>query len=292
MGWNTHGTHAQEGDLVQLVGLRHKNFIFRLQTGAEFQSHRGVIRHDDLIGQPWGSQVLSHNGSPFFLLPPSLADVLANTKRNTQILYPKDVGFIMVMMGIGPGMHVLEAGTGSGAMTGAFAFLVGPQGHVTSYEVRQEMQDLARRNLQLIGLEERVTLKLQDIGAGIEESGVDALFLDLPNPWDYLAQVKAALKPGGTFACILPTANQVQRFLQALRQFDFAFIEVCETYLRWYKAVADRFRPTDRMVGHTGYLVFARPVLVDKDHASLELLAEAGLESEDSLDEPIDGAEL
>jgi tRNA (adenine57-N1/adenine58-N1)-methyltransferase len=288
LGWNTQGTHAQDGDLVQLVGLRHKNFIIRLHTGAEFQSHRGVIQHDALIGQPWGSQVFSHNGSPFFILPPSLADLLANTKRNTQIVYPKDVGFIMVMMGIGPGMYVLEAGTGSGAMTSAFAYLVGPQGHVTSYEVRQEMQDMARKNLELLGMDDRVTLKLGDIGSGIDEIGVDALFLDLPNPWDYMLQVRSALKPGGTFACILPTANQVQHFLSALREHNFAFIEVCETFLRWYKAVADRFRPTDRMVGHTAYLVFARPVIIDEEHASKELLAEAGLVvNDEDLDDEI-----
>ena len=290
MTWNREGILAQDGDLAQLVGLRHKNFIFRLQSGAVFQSHRGVIQHDELIGKSWGSQVFSHNGSPFFLLPPTLADLVANTKRITQILYPKDIGFIFVMMGIGPGQHVLEAGTGSGALTSAFAYAVGPDGHVTSYEVREEMQALARSNLASLGMLERVDLKIREIGQGFDEVGVNALFLDVPNPWDYLAQVRSALRPGGAFGSILPTANQVQKLLSALRQADFAFIEVCEVLLRWYKADAERFRPVDRMVGHTGFLIFARPVLVGEGPQSRLLLDEAGLTSVEDEDADQDDA--
>src|SRR5512147_2627093 len=112
---------AQPGDLAQLVGLRHKHFIITLTPGADFQTHRGVLLHDDLIGKPWGSQVFSHLGSPFFLLQPSLADILNDLPRNTQILYPKDIGFILVTMGVAPGQTVMEAGTGSGSMTIALA---------------------------------------------------------------------------------------------------------------------------------------------------------------------------
>src|SRR5512144_363221 len=119
---------ARAGDIVQLVGLRHKHFILTLKAGTEFQTHRGVLQHDDLIGKPWGSQVFSHKGSPFFLLQPSLADLLNDLPRNTQILYPKDIGFILVKMGIGPGKKVIEAGTGSGSMTIAAAYSVGAEG--------------------------------------------------------------------------------------------------------------------------------------------------------------------
>src|SRR5512147_361372 len=108
---------ARDGDLAQLVGLRHKHFILTLKAGAEFQTHRGILKHDDLIGLPWGTQVFSHLGAPFFLLQPSLADLLLDLKRNTQILYPKDIGFILLTMGVGPGQRVIEAGTGSGSMT-------------------------------------------------------------------------------------------------------------------------------------------------------------------------------
>ncbi|HWQ04509.1 MAG TPA: tRNA (adenine-N1)-methyltransferase [Longilinea sp.] len=278
MAWTLHGTNASEGDLVQLVGLRHKNFLVRLKSGGVFQSHRGVIQHDDLIGKPWGSQIFSHNGSPFFLLQPALGDVIRELPRNTQILYPKDIGYILVNMGIGPGQHVMEAGTGSGSMTTAFSFAVGKEGHVTSYEVRQEMQTLAKRNLEQLGLDDRVTFKLRDIQEGFDETGVDAFFLDVQNAFDYIPQVRKALKPGGFFGAIVPTANQVIRLLSELRINRFAFIDVLETILRFYKPEAQHFRPVDRMVAHTGYLVFGRPIIEDESHLSAELLREAGLE--------------
>lgn len=285
MPWNLHGTHAQEGDLVQLVGLRHKHFIIRLKAGGEFQSHRGVLKHDDLIGLPWGTQVFSHNGAPFFLIQPALGDLLRGIKRNTQILYPKDIGYILVTMGIGPGMHVLEAGTGSGALTSAFAYAVGPQGRVTTYEARPEMQAMAQSNVRNLGLEERVTFKLGNVADGFAEREVDALFLDLPNPYDYTAQAREALKPGGFFGSILPTVNQVSQLLIALRRERFAFIDVLELMLRFFKPEPNRMRPADRMVAHTGYLVFARPVLIDPAIANRALLRETGFLSETESDE-------
>jgi tRNA (adenine57-N1/adenine58-N1)-methyltransferase catalytic subunit len=257
---NPETNKAQDGDLALLVGRSHKTFIIRLAHGDEMQTHRGVLNHDDLIGKSWGSQVYSHQGSSFFLFEPSLADLLLNLPRNTQILYPKDIGFILVTMGIGPGMRVMEAGTGSGALTTALAFMVGKQGHVYSYENRTEMQNLAKKNLKRLGLEDRVTFTLRDIGQGFDQQDIDALFLDLPNPEDYLSQVRAALKPGGFFGSILPTTNQVSRLLVALGRHDFAFVEVCEILLRYYKPTSDRFRPTDRMIAHTGFLIFARAV--------------------------------
>ncbi|MBN1146645.1 MAG: tRNA (adenine-N1)-methyltransferase [Anaerolineales bacterium] len=255
------GTHAQAGDLAQLVSPTNKIFLVRLIPGEELQTHRGVVSYDDLIGQPWGSQVHTHTGSLYYLLQPALSDLLRETRRNTQIMYPKDIGFILVTMGIGPGTHVLEAGTGSGALTTALAWAVGEQGRVYSYEVRPEMQRLAVKNLERLGLAERVDFKLRDIAEGFEESNIDALFLDVPNPYDYLSQARQALKPGGYFGCILPTTNQVERMLSALQRLEYGFIDVCEILLRYYKPAPDRLRPTDRMVAHTGYLIFARAML-------------------------------
>jgi tRNA (adenine57-N1/adenine58-N1)-methyltransferase len=252
---------TQPGDLAQLVGLSHKNFIFRLTPGDRLQTHRGILYHDDLIGLPWGSQVSSHLGSSFFLLQPALSDLIKETKRTTQIVYPKDIGFILITMGIGPGSQVLEAGTGSGAMTTALAFAVGQQGHVTTYEVRQEMQQLAQKNLTRLGLHDRVTFVLRDIREGFYERGVDSLFMDIPRPEDYISQVRVSLKPGGFFGCIVPTVNQIERLLYALQRENFAFVEVCEIMLRYFKPTAERLRPTDRMVAHTGYLLFARPII-------------------------------
>lgn len=277
MAGTPEGTHAREGDLVQLVGLQHKNFIVRLREGGEFQSHRGVIRFDDLIGKEWGSQIFSHNGSPFFMLPPSLSDLLRGLKRNTQILYPKDVGYILVTMGIGPGKFVVEAGTGSGSLTAAFAYAVGSSGCVSTYERRPEMQALAQKNLEALGLESRVKWNLKDIAEGFDDRGADALFLDVANPWDYVNQVREALTPGGFFGSILPTFNQIAALIEALRANHFAFIDVVEILLRYYRTQPSRLRPTDRMVAHTGFLLFARPIQPVSDGASQRLLEEAGL---------------
>ncbi len=277
---------AQPGDLAQLVSPTNKVFIVRLEPGADFHTHRGILRYDDLIGKPWGSEVMTHTNASYFMLQPSLSDILQELRRNTQIMYPKDIGYVLITMGIGPGIQVLEAGTGSGALTIALSWSVGPQGRVYSYDVRPEMQNLARKNVEKLGLSDRVEFKLRNIAEGFDERNLDALFLDVPNPYDYLGQVRQALKPGGRFGTILPTTNQVVKLLDALYQYEFAFADVCEIMLRYYKPVAERFRPADRMVAHTGFLVFARPMVqIAKRHrAELESAALEGeaLEGQDT----------
>jgi tRNA (adenine57-N1/adenine58-N1)-methyltransferase catalytic subunit len=276
MSFNHPSAIAHDGDLAQLVGLRHKHFILSLKAGAKFETHRGILQHDDLIGKPWGTQVFSHINAPFFLLQPSLADLINELPRTTQILYPKDIGFILITMGIGPGQTVMEAGTGSGSMTTALAFAVGPQGRIISYEVKQDVQNLARKNLTRFGLDSRVDFKLRDIQEGFDETEVDSFFLDVPNPYDYTGQVRAALKPGGYMCCLIPTFNQVEKTLIALRQNRFAFVEVCELLLRYYKPEPARIRPTDRMVAHTGFLLFARRIEPGDDPRGKELSEEVG----------------
>ncbi|MHC1741065.1 MAG: tRNA (adenine-N1)-methyltransferase [Anaerolineaceae bacterium] len=297
MSWNCKGRNTQSGDLVQLVGLSFKSYIFVLEVGKELHTHRGVVKHDDLIGLTWGSQIFSHIGSPFFLLQPSLPDLLKNTPRATQILYPKDIAHILLVMGIGPGLRVTEAGTGSGALTTALAYSIGTTGKVYTYENREEHQLKAKKNLDRLGLSEQVEFKLKDIAGGFEEIDVDALFLDVANPYDYIAQVRATLKPGGYFGCIVPTSNQVMSLLIALRHNEFAFIDVCEISLRYYKPEPSRFRPTDRMIAHTGFLVFARPVTIDHERVDKKLLKETGamgLSEEREWDElhPADGEQI
>jgi tRNA (adenine57-N1/adenine58-N1)-methyltransferase catalytic subunit len=268
--------NTKAGDLIQLVGLSYKSYIFVLAHEQELHTHRGVIKHNDLIGIPWGSQVFSHLGSPFFLLQPSLPDLIKNTPRVTQIMYPKDIGQILMTMGIGPGKYVIEAGTGSGGLTTALAYAVGDTGKIFSYEVKEEHQSKARKNLQRIGMADRVEFKIRNVVEGFDETSVDAVFLDMANSYDYIGQAKAALKPGGYFGSILPTTNQVVKLLVALRRYEFAFIDVCEMSMRYYKSEPLRFRPTDRMIAHTGFLIFARPIIVDKERMDRKLLLETG----------------
>jgi len=270
---------AREGDLAQLVGLTHKHFIFSLKSGGDLQTHRGVLKHDDLIGKPYGSQVFSHTGAPFFLLQPSIADILNDLPRATQILYPKDLGYILVMMGIAPGQRVMEAGTGSGSVTIAMATAVGADGQVISYEQKPDTQNLARKNVERVGLASRVEFKLRDIREGFDETDADAFFLDVQYPNEYIEQVRAALKPGGFFGTIIPTFNQVEKTLTALKKHKFAFVEVCEVILRHYKADPARIRPVDRMVAHTGYLIFARRIEPNTDPRGRELENEVSIEN-------------
>ena len=276
MSVTSYSSIARDGDLAQLVGLRHKHFILTLQAGAEFGTHRGILKHDDLIGKPWGSQVFSHINAPFYLLQPSLADLVNELPRTTQILYPKDIGFILVTMGVGPGQKVMEAGTGSGSMTTALAYAVGPQGRVVTYEVKPDVQNLARKNLTRFGLESSVDFKLRDIQQGFDETDADSFFLDVPNPYDYTAQVRAALKPGGYLCCLIPTFNQVEKTLYALHRDNYAFVEVCEIFLRYFQPIPNKIRPTDRMVAHTGFLLFARRIEPAEDPRGRELSEEVG----------------
>jgi len=259
---------AKENDLVLLIGQDRKQFIIRLEAGGQLQTHRGYINHDDLLGQPLGREIRSHLGYPFILLEPSGFDLIKLLKRTTQIMYPKDIGYILLKLNVAPGSRVIEAGTGSGGLTLALARAIGGEGRVFSYEARGDILNLARKNLEGLGLAGWVEFKQRDIAEGFDETDADALFLDVRRPWLYLTQTVAALKDGGFFGALLPTTNQVSDLLAALEaQNAFGYIEVEEILVRPYKAVPARLRPMDRMIAHTGYLVFARKVSRDASQA-------------------------
>jgi tRNA (adenine57-N1/adenine58-N1)-methyltransferase len=239
---------AQENDLVLLICPRGKRFIIRLKAGERQQTHIGIIWHDTLIGQPLGRKALSHLGKPFLVLEPSTHDLIKHTHRETQIIYPKEAGYILVKMNLYSGRRVVEAGSGSGGLTLVLARAVAPEGCVYSYENRPELQRNAIRNIERAGLSQHVEFKTRDIAEGFDEADVDAVFLDVRTPWDYLA----------------PTTNQVSDLIAGLERHRFGDIEVAEILLREYKPVAERLRPADTMVGHTGYLIFARRIDVEE----------------------------
>lgn len=251
---------AREQDLVLLLGEDGKRFIVRLSPGEELHTHRGFVKHDDVLGQPLGAQMTSHLGHPFYLLRPSIHDLIMNIKRESQIIYPKESGYVLLKMNIVAGSRVIEAGTGSGALAIALAQGVMPTGKVYSYERRQDMIDVAASNLSKLELLQYVELKRRGIAEGFDEKEVDALFMDVREPHLYIGQVKEALAGGGFFGALVPTTNQVSALLERLHSERFVDLEVSEILLRHYKTVPARLRPEDRMVAHTGYLVFGRPL--------------------------------
>ncbi len=287
-------SYTSAGDLALLIGPKNRWKIVRLESGQQLQTHYGVLPHDQMIGQPWGSIVRSHLGHPYLLLIPSLHDLVLHLSRSTQIVYPKESGYLLLKMNIGPGVRVLEAGTGSGGLTMVLAHAVRPNGRVYSYENRPEMQRTARRNLQKVGLDDVVEFKLRDAGEGFDETDVDALFLDLSNPWDYVEQAHAALASGGFFGALLPTTNQVSRLLGTLERAHFGLLEVEEILLRAYKPVPARLRPTDRMVAHTGFLILARalvPTSAPADASPLLQEEETDMESPNASPGSVEGEE-
>ena len=248
-------------DLVLLLAPDEKRFLIRMVPGTQLHTHRGFIPHDAIIGQPFGSAVKTQLGERFLLLQPSTFDLVMHIKRASQIVYPKEIGYLVLRMNIVPGARVIESGTGSGALTLALSRLVRPGGCIYTYDEREDMLELARKNLERVGALDVVQLKQRDIRAGFDERDVDALFLDVREPWMFLAQAHAALKGGGFFGSLVPTANQLTDLLREIESYGgWTDVEVTEILMRSYKPVADRLRPEDRMVAHTGYLLFARAV--------------------------------
>jgi len=282
---------AQEGDLVLLISQDRKQFIVRLQTGGQLQTHRGCVNHDDLLNQPLGREIHTHLNYPFVILEPSTCDLISELKRTTQIMYPKDIGYVLIRLNVTPESRVIEAGTGSGGLTLALARALGAAGRLYSYEVRPDVLRLAQKNLAGMGLADRVELKLRDIAEGFDETDADALFLDLRDPGSYLPQALAALKDGGFFGAILPTTNQVSDLLETMEaQHNLGQIEVEEILVRPYKAVPARLRPVDRMIAHTGYLVFARKVSREVSQGGYWLdRRRRKYEETHDVEEPIDG---
>ncbi len=255
------GPVVREGDMVILFGEDGRRIAARAGEGRK-GTHFGEVDMATVVGVLYGRAIETNLGRPVYVLPMTLQDHIQALKRRTQIIYPKDLGTILVKLGIGNGSRVLECGTGSGALTTALAWMVGPAGRVYTYEREAAFSERAAYNLRRSRLIDRVELKIRDLEtAGVDECDVDAVFLDVREPPAILEVVTRALVPGGVLGVLVPTANQVSQVIEALQGAPYVDVEVLETFERKYKVNAQRLRPEDRMIGHTGYLLFARRVI-------------------------------
>ncbi len=256
---------VNEGDEVLVYIDGRRKWITKIIRGRVLGSDRGYIKHDEVIGKVFGSEIKLSMGFPAYILKPLLIDYLEKGfRRCTQVLYPKDMGLVVLLLGIGPGSRVLESGVGSGFMTAVLANLVRPEGRVYAYEIREDFAELARENLARLGLDKYVNIKVRDIRTGVDERDLDAAILDLPDPWEVLEVVYRALRPSAPIVFFLPTMSQIEKLVSALREHGgFADLRCFEVLLREIRLVPGAIRPETRMIGHTGYILFARKVLVE-----------------------------
>jgi len=253
----------QAGESLLLIDERRgKRHLVTLRPGQHFHTDRGYIGHDALIGTSDGSTVKTSLGVRYLALRPTLGEYVLEMPRGAQVIYPKDLATICFFADVEPGHTVCEAGLGSGALTMALLRAVGPSGRVVSYEAREEFARRARRNIETrLGPDVPLTVRLQDVYAGLDERDLDRVLLDLPEPWRLVESASTALRAGGVFCAYVPTIIQSQQVHEALAAHPaFALVETFETLLRPWHIAGLSVRPAHRMVAHTGFLTLARRV--------------------------------
>lgn len=253
----------QAGERVLLIDSKARRYLIMLGRGQQFHSHSGVIEHDVLIGSEEGSSARSSGGSTFTAFRPTLADFVLKMKRGAQVVYPKDLGLILMYADIFPGARVLEAGTGSGSLTLALARAVGPEGIVITYEVREDHHLQARSNIESwfggAGVRPgNIDLRHGDMLEGVPERDIDRMVLDMPEPWHAVGAATDALAPGGILCCYLPTIPQVSQTVEAMRRGGFGQIGTLEGLVRTWNVDGQSVRPDHRMVAHTGFIITGR----------------------------------
>jgi tRNA (adenine57-N1/adenine58-N1)-methyltransferase catalytic subunit len=255
------GEPFRVGERVVLLDERGRRFLVRLEAGGTFHYHGGALPHDLVLGSEEGTTVHSTTGASLLCFRPRLADFVLKMGRGAQVIYPKDLGPILISADVFPGARVLEAGTGSGALTLALCRAVGPDGRVVSYERRAEFLDVARRNAEdFFGMVPAwLDLRHGDVRevAGTGET-FQRVLLDLPEPRTVLGEVGAVLGSGGILCTYLPTTGQVQEAVAAMREARFAEVETFEVLLRTWHVEPRSVRPDHRMVAHTGFITIGR----------------------------------
>jgi tRNA (adenine57-N1/adenine58-N1)-methyltransferase len=246
------------GERVLLIDPKERRYLLSLVAGATFHTHAGVLAHDDIIGATEGSAVAGSTGRSFLALRPTLSDVVLKMPRGAQVIYPKDLGAILIAADIGPGQRVLEAGVGSGALS---MTVLRAGASVVGYELREDFAARARSNVEAtLGAGTPYRVEIRDVTEGIDESGLDRVLLDMPEPNKVVHAAAAALRPGGILLAYLPTINQTALLHQALAEegVPFGLAETQEIIRRTWHVEARSVRPDHRMVGHTGFLTTAR----------------------------------
>jgi tRNA (adenine57-N1/adenine58-N1)-methyltransferase len=250
----------QEGESVLLVDRSGRRRLVRLKAGARFHSSKGTVEHTDLLNAENGALIRTSTGAPFTIWRPRLSDYVLEMTRHSGVIYPKDAGVILLWGDIGPGMTVLEAGLGSGALSLYLLRAVGQTGRVFSYETREDFIELARKNIDgFQGPPSNHFIRLRDVNASIKDGPLDRVVLDLPEPWRAIPSSVDALTPGGLFLSYNPSIVQAQQTVETLNACGwFESPEVLETLYRPWKVEGPAVRPEQTMVGHTGFIVVAR----------------------------------
>jgi tRNA (adenine57-N1/adenine58-N1)-methyltransferase len=244
------------GEKILLVDAKKRRYLLTLRPGAEFHTHVGIVPHDALIGAYEGSTVIGSTGRRFLVVRPTLAEMVLKMPRGAQVIYPKDLAAILMEADIAPGMAVLEAGVGSGALSMA---LLRAGASVVGYELREDFAERARENVAaLVGAGADYRVELRDVYQGIEERGFDRIVLDLPEPWRVVPHAETALRSGGIVCAYLPTINQTAHLRQVLEGSAFGMASTVEVLYRTWHIEDRSVRPDHRMVGHTGFLTTAR----------------------------------
>ncbi|MEM2016056.1 MAG: tRNA (adenine-N1)-methyltransferase [Nitrososphaerota archaeon] len=250
-----------EGDTVLFMTEKKKKYMVKIVRGKKYHASEGYVDLSELLGKRYGCKVKSNTGFTWVALKPTILDYVLHYPRITQIIYPKDLGYIILVGGVRPGSRVVEAGTGSGVLTTILASYVAPTGKVYSYDVEEEYLENARKNLDKLSLLQYVELKHGNVEKDVAEKEVDSFILDVPEPWKAIKSAYSALRDGGIFVSVSPTIEQVIETVETLRKEGFEDISTVEILSREMRVKKGMTRPVHIMHAHTCYITTARKIL-------------------------------
>jgi tRNA (adenine57-N1/adenine58-N1)-methyltransferase len=244
-----------------------KKWLVKISKKDSLHTHIGVLKHADAIGKEYGSRLVSNKDKYVYLLKPTMYDYVMKIQHGTQIVYPKDLGYIVARAGIQNGQKIVEIGTGSASLTSFVASIVKPRGHVYTFDVDENFMKIAAKNLKKSGMEKYVTQQNLDIKTAkkMPVEDADVALIDLGDPWTVIPQVRQMLKGSGAVFAICPTMNQLEKLTMALVENEFTDIESTEHILRTIDAREGKTRHSFQGIGHTTYLCFARKAFFDRD---------------------------